>query len=127
MARSERTTGEQRGRESFGGPFELSVGGRKSLPYMEKAVRHFSRRAVRCGRPHPDPLPKGEGAEIEVGATGFEPATSASRTQRSIQAELRPVMFGDRKTIIFWNTGDMCQGHREARPGESPDYSFTSS
>ena len=26
----------------------------------------------------------------KVGATGFEPATSASRTQRSIQAELRP-------------------------------------
>ena len=26
----------------------------------------------------------------EVGATGFEPATSASRTQRSSQAELRP-------------------------------------
>ena len=25
-----------------------------------------------------------------VGATGFEPATSASRTQRSSQAELRP-------------------------------------
>ena len=30
---------------------------------------------------------------VLIGATGFEPATSASRTQRSIQAELRPVAF----------------------------------
>jgi hypothetical protein len=27
----------------------------------------------------------------QVGANGFEPSTSASRTQRSVQAELRPV------------------------------------
>ena len=27
----------------------------------------------------------------KIGATGFEPATSRSRTVRSIQAELRPV------------------------------------
>ena len=30
-----------------------------------------------------------------VGATGFEPATSASRTQRSSQAELRPDVLTD--------------------------------
>ena len=28
----------------------------------------------------------------KVGANGFEPSTSASRTQRSVQAELRPVV-----------------------------------
>ena len=29
---------------------------------------------------------------VSVGATGFEPATSWSRTKRSSQAELRPVV-----------------------------------
>ncbi len=33
----------------------------------------------------------------EIGATGFEPATSASRTLRSSQAELRPVLCESRK------------------------------
>ena len=33
----------------------------------------------------------------EVGVTGFEPATSASRTQRSSQAEPHPVVGGSRQ------------------------------
>ena len=36
------------------------------------------------------PLSTRDNDPLKVGATGFEPATSASRTQRSIQAELRP-------------------------------------
>ncbi len=35
--------------------------------------------------------------EAAIGATGFEPATSASRTLRSSQAELRPVVWSRRK------------------------------
>ena len=38
-------------------------------------------------------LPKGFLFEV-VGPTGFEPATSASQTQRSSQAELRSVVRG---------------------------------
>jgi aspartate carbamoyltransferase catalytic subunit len=45
-----------------------------------------------------------------VGATGFEPATFASRTQRSSQAELRPVHRGGRD--IGEDLGDVNDGSR---------------
>ncbi len=37
-----------------------------------------------------------------IGATGFEPATSASRTQRSSQAEPRPVYVEPLTLSQFW-------------------------
>ena len=37
-----------------------------------------------------------------VGAKGFEPSTSASRTQRSSQAELRPVNYAVDYTTKFY-------------------------
>jgi integrase len=46
-------------------------------------------------KPTKKALPEGDSDKAEsIGMTGFEPATSASRTQRSSQAELHPVCGG---------------------------------
>ena len=65
--------------------------------YAEPAEAHCDRRsqpdrepAAHTPRKRHD-RPKGRSRNNPIGATGFEPATSASRTLRSSQAELRPV------------------------------------
>ena len=60
-------------------------------PPSPEVVAAVSSNEVADLRLYSDPLCKTLKEKIKIGATGFEPATSASRTQRSSQAELRPV------------------------------------
>jgi len=53
----------------------------------------LSRAVKSCYDNSKGPLSTADNGPLKVGATGFEPATSASRTQRSSQAELRPDQF----------------------------------
>ena len=63
-------------------------------------------------------------SSLLVGATGFEPAASASRTLRSIQAELRPGFYTF-KTYLYPSTVAIAKSRYTAPTQSRPGQQFT--